>query len=132
MKPYKAIRSGYLAIIVTFFHLTIISLSIQACSTTSKPLNHDSSNHPAWVMERITLAKKNPSPVPITIAQYRYRNQTVYYLSPMVADGFSQLFNINHKLICAPEGGITGKGDGQCPNFFQQANNKVILFKKSP
>ena len=68
--------------------------------------------------------------MPVTIARYLYHNQTVYYISPVVVDGFSQLFDKKHTLLCSPEGGLTGKGDGQCADFFQKAKNEVILFKK--
>jgi hypothetical protein len=106
-----------------------LSLYLQSCSI---PQNNTSSNHPAWVNEVITLTKKNPSTMPVTIARYLYRNQTVYYISPTIVDGFSQLFDTKHTLLCAPEGGLTGKGDGQCTDFFQQAKNKAILLKKQP
>ncbi len=122
MKNQHLHQSFYL--IITIFSL---GLHLQSCST---PQNNSLNNHPRWVNETITLAKKNPSTMPVTIARYLYRNQTVYYISPMVIDGFSQLFDTKHTLLCSPEGGLTGKGDGQCTDFFQDAKNKVILFKK--
>jgi hypothetical protein len=112
----------------TFYIIvTILSLHLYSCST---PQNNVLNNHPAWVNEAITLAKKNSSTLSTTIARYLYHNQTVYYISPVVTDGFSQLFDKKHTLLCSPEGGLTGKGDGQCTDFFQNAKNKVILFKK--
>ncbi len=97
------------------------------------PINTDNigtpSNNPAWVNEEIAFAKHSPSNTPITITRYHYHGKTVYYISPAVADGFSQLFDLNHRLICSPEGGLTGHGDGQCNDFATQAKNKTILFK---
>ena len=85
-------------------------------------------NNPTWVNEEIEFAKHSPTHLPITITRYIYHGKTVYYISPAVPDGFSSLFDVNHRLICSPEGGLTGHGDGQCNDFSSHAKNKAILF----
>ena len=109
-----------------FLILTFLSLiNIFGCVS----INNDTAiNNPTWINEEIEFAKQSPTHVPVTIARYLYRNQIVYYISPAVPDGFSQLFDANHRLICSPEGGLTGHGDGQCNDFSAQAKNKLIIF----
>jgi len=33
-------------------------------------------------------------------------------------------------LLCAPSGGITGKGDGKCPDFNEKAGEGKLIWKK--
>lgn len=43
--------------------------------------------------------------------------QTYYYITSDCCDQYNLLYNNNCNVICAPDGGITGLGDGNCPDF---------------
>lgn len=106
-----------------------ISLIASGCSTTSsipKPGN------PAWVNARIAQYQNAPvGNPPQSIWQYEYRGQTVYYIPPQCCDQFSQVYDSSGKIICAPDGGFTGAGDGKCSDFFKVAKKGVLIWKDS-
>lgn len=70
--------------------------------------------------------KKNP---PVSIYQYYYKDEVVYYVSSYCCDVFSQVLDKDCKVICAPDGGITGEGDGKCKDFHATATKKTLIWK---
>jgi Domain of unknown function (DUF6970) len=53
----------------------------------------------------------------------------VLHVPPQCCDVVSDLYNAAGQVICHPDGGLTGTGDGRCPDFFTQRNNEVILWR---
>lgn len=49
--------------------------------------------------------------------QYRYQNQTVYYVPPGCCDLPGTLYDRQGNVLCHPDGGFTGLGDRRCPDF---------------
>jgi hypothetical protein len=69
------------------------------------------------------------------IWQYEYRGGVVYYVPLGLAlgnDAFSQLHAEDGELICMPDGGITGRGDGQCPDFVALARQRELVWSARP
>ncbi|CAF2432111.1 unnamed protein product [Rotaria sp. Silwood2] len=58
---------------------------------------------------------------PATIRKYSYNNKPTYLLSSNCCDQFNDLYDKSCNRICAPSGGFTGQGDGQCRDFYQTA-----------
>ena len=85
---------------------------------------------PVCVKEKIELLKSEPprNP-PAYVASYEYRGAIVYYLPPAAGDQMSELYNEKCELICKPDGGITGRGDGKCSDFSDQRANEKILWR---
>ena len=84
---------------------------------------------PDWV--RTLITKYQNAPVgnpPQSIWRYEYKGGTVYYIPPQCCDQFSQLYNASGSLICAPDGGITGTGDGKCSDFSSARSNGVMIW----
>jgi hypothetical protein len=52
---------------------------------------------------------------------YEWQGKQVYLVSWQCCDFFNEVFDANCKRICAPTGGITGKGDGNCADFLKSA-----------
>lgn len=81
---------------------------------------------PQCVLDKIIIfqeeAKANP---PRTVYQYQYNGRIVYYITAPCCDIYPQLFDENCNLLCAPDGGFTGRGDGKCIDF-----NKIKTAKK--
>jgi hypothetical protein len=69
---------------------------------------------------------KNP---PLKIYQYDYNGKKVYFISSYCCDIQSQLYNEDGTLLCAPDGGITGKGDGKCSDFFTARKNERLVWQ---
>jgi hypothetical protein len=87
---------------------------------------------PKWVQNLIANYEKdtigNP---PRSIWEYDYNGQTVYYIPAQCCDQFSTLYDASGKVICAPDGGITGRGDGKCPGFMQERKNEKFIWEDS-
>jgi hypothetical protein len=91
-----------------------------------------SDQYPSWINE--VIAKEESEPVanpPASLSGCMYKNQTVYYLPPRCCDISSVLFNENGEVICAPDGGFTGGGDGRCPDFFEERKDCEIIWEDS-
>jgi hypothetical protein len=67
---------------------------------------------------------------PLEIWRYVYNNQLVYLTKSDCCDQYDQLYDSNCTLLCAPSGGITGKGDGKCYDFNEKATHRLLVWKK--
>ena len=88
----------------------------------------DTTARPAWLKARIAavLAERKRNPL-TRILRYQYGGRTVYYISAPCCDQYSNVFDTRGRLVCQPDGGITGKGDGKCPDFDKtKANEKLV------
>lgn len=70
--------------------------------------------------------KQNP---PASIYQYDFNGAKVYYVTAPCCDNFNTLYDSNCNVICHPDGGFTGKGDGKCPEFSTAKTNEVLIWK---
>lgn len=110
-----------------FFGIGLSVLVIWAgCEKPQNPLP----STPLCIQQKIKAMQSEPvrNP-PASIWQYEYQGQLVYYIPPPCCDFYSQLFDSECNLICAPDGGITGKGDGKCPDFSKLAKNPKLIWE---
>ena len=63
------------------------------------------------------------------IWKYQFRGKTVYYVPPRCCDVVGALFSISGDIICSPDGGLTGDGDGSCPTFFEERRGGTLVWK---
>jgi uncharacterized protein DUF6970 len=70
--------------------------------------------------------KANP---PAYVASYEYQGEVVYYVPPRCCDIFGDLYDAAGQLICHPDGGLAGHGDGRCPDFPGQRRNETIIWR---
>jgi hypothetical protein len=74
---------------------------------------------PGFVNQRIDEFEADPKKDPPgSIWRYRYKGLVVFYVPPYCCDVPGELYDSNGTLICSPDGGITGDGDGRCTDFF--------------
>lgn len=90
----------------------------------------DTTARPPWLKDRIAavLAERKRNPI-TRILRYDYEGQVVYYISAPCCDQYSEVLDTRGKLICHPDGGITGKGDGQCANFEKRKTNEKLVWQ---
>lgn len=69
---------------------------------------------------------RNP---PASVWSYEYNGQAVYYIPSYCCDAMSQLFDNDCKQICSPDGGLTGAGDGKCPDFFSNRKSEKLIWQ---
>ena len=87
---------------------------------------------PEWLNELIEQLESEPvANPPLWIARYEYQGQVVYYLPPRCCDIPSNLYDADGNIICHPDGGFSGGGDGRCPTFFAERKNEVIVWRDS-
>jgi hypothetical protein len=105
----------------------LLPLFLISCTHSTAP-----DENPDWVKNLIaTYGKASVGNPPQSIRQYEYNGQTVYYVPPQCCDQFSTLYDANGKVICAPDGGFTGQGDGKCSDFFQERKNEKLIWQDS-
>ncbi|WP_236668554.1 DUF6970 domain-containing protein [Hymenobacter rubidus] len=96
----------------------------------ARVMESDTTHRPAWLKARIAavLAERKRNPI-TRILSYQYDGQTVYFETAPCCDQFSQLFDTKGRLICQPDGGITGRGDGKCPDFDKKKTNEKLVWQ---
>lgn len=96
----------------------------------ARDMRLDSTARPQWLQRRIQniLATRKRNPI-IRISRYQYEGQTVYYETAPCCDQQSTLYDVEGKILCHPEGGITGRGDGKCTNFDKRKTNEQLVWQ---
>ena len=85
---------------------------------------------PNWLQDTIAAIKSRPAAnPPESIWQYTYQGEIVYYRPPICCDIFSVLYDEEGNVICSPDGGIAGHGDGRCPDFGTTAGNRKLVWQ---
>jgi hypothetical protein len=85
---------------------------------------------PACVRQIIDAGtKEEPANPPVQVDEYMYKGKKVYLFTAQCCDQFDQVYDENCKKICAPTGGITGRGDGACPDFAETATLIKLIWK---
>lgn len=106
--------------------LAVASVSV-ACGTEN-PLAPGTL--PAWLMTVIAELESQPvANPPASITRYEYHGTGVYYLSPRCCDIPSVLYNADGAVLCRPDGGFDGRGDGRCPDFLSARKNGVLVWR---
>ena len=106
----------------TFSLLATLLVGTTACAADKPPSN-------AWVDGLITKFEAAPvTNPPRQVFRYEYRNQSVYYVPPVCCDQPSALYDEQGAPICAPDGGISGRGDGRCIDFHSERRDEVLIW----
>ncbi|SNC76789.1 hypothetical protein SAMN06265337_3563 [Hymenobacter gelipurpurascens] len=90
----------------------------------------DNTKRPAWLEKRIQyhLNEKKQNP-PIQIMSYLYKGKRVYYETVGCCDQYTNLYTSDGKLLCHPDGGLTGRGDGQCTDFADARTEERVVWQ---
>ena len=75
------------------------------------------------IEEIIDNEASNP---PTQVWKWEVDNQIYYYITSDCCDQFNYLYTENCDILCAPDGGITGNGDGNCPDFTSALKKTLI------
>lgn len=107
--------------------LVFACLLLTACTVTATSPDTDV---PPWLAAMIRdFERPEVTNEPEIVARYDYKGATVYYIGPRCCDIYSELYDAEGALLCHPDGGITGTGDGRCTDFFDQRRNEVIIWR---
>lgn len=84
---------------------------------------------PAFVDQHISRMKTEPvANPPASVWRYQYKGVVVYYIPPKCCDVPSDLYTEDGRLLCSPDGGLTGRGDGKCPDFFDTRTEGELVW----
>jgi hypothetical protein len=119
---------------MTTLHRRLVLLTfLMSVACASNPVAPDSTNSmPAWLTALVRQSEAQPvANPPAFIARYEYKGQSVYFLPQRCCDIMSVVYNSEDAIICHPDGGLTGRGDGMCADFFVERRNERILWRDS-
>ncbi|MGE0268589.1 MAG: hypothetical protein AB7S78_09075 [Candidatus Omnitrophota bacterium] len=84
---------------------------------------------PPFVVQLIERFESAPtSNPPASVWRYKYKGRLVYYVPPVCCDVPSALYDTLGNLVCSPDGGLTGRGDGKCPDFFDERTEELRIW----
>lgn len=94
------------------------------------PKNQGLANMPSCLATKIDSIKRDGKVnLPTSVIQYSYKGAPVYYVTAGCCDQFNEVYDANCKQIGAPDGGVTGKGDGKLTDFYSNATNKRVVWE---
>jgi hypothetical protein len=83
-----------------------------------------------WLEELIRQVQTAPVTNPPTVIyEYRYLGQTVYFVPARCCDIWSALYDDKGTLVCHPDGGLTGRGDGRCADFATARTDPRVIWR---
>jgi hypothetical protein len=112
--------------------MVLLGSCSQPTPTAQTEPTDQSEQNPVWVTGLITKWAGEPvGNPPQSIWRYEFKGQTVYYTPPQCCDQMGILYDAQGNVICYPDGGLAGKGDGRCPDF-RTARSKEKLIWQDP
>jgi hypothetical protein len=110
------------------FRLILMALVLAAACVPENPVALD--QHPSWLTSLIRQLETEPGAnPPAFIARYEYKGQVVYYVPPRCCDVSSALHRTDGTVLCQPDGGFAGTGDGRCADFTAERKNEQIVWR---
>ncbi|MGZ5286909.1 MAG: DUF6970 domain-containing protein [Flavisolibacter sp.] len=107
------------------FTLTIfLAIAANKCQKKNLP------DIPACIEAKIEAIKKEPKWNPAAeVKEFTYAGMRVFYFSSNCCDQYNTVVDENCNVVCAPSGGMTGKGDGGCNDFLEIAKEVRVVWK---
>lgn len=120
--------------ITAWAYILAAALAVAGCKPGISPMIPGGATANAmgapWLNELIQqLQEEKPANPPAKIYRYTYHDQEVYYLTSRCCDVPSKLYDMYGNVLCQPDSGITGKGDGRCPDFFEQRKHETLIWE---
>jgi hypothetical protein len=107
--------------------LVLIVLGLAACG--AQPAGQQAQPPPAIAALIQDLKNQPVANPPAYVASYDYSGQVVYYVPPRCCDIFGNLYDSEGQIICHPDGGIAGHGDGRCRDFLNLRTNETVIWR---
>ena len=112
--------------ILIFFVFIGITVAFTSCEKLDLAVDV-----PGCVKKQIKQIKNDPvrNP-PAEVWQWKVDGKTYYYITSDCCDQYNYLYDDECDQVCAPDGGFSGTGDGNCLNF-SGSIEKVLVWKDS-
>lgn len=106
--------------------VSLVSFLLTACSNKMQT----TASIPQCLVTKIDSMRMNTKAnPPASVIRYTYKGNSVFYITLGCCDQFNPVYNSDCVYMGAPDGGITGKGDGKIPDFFANATNKKVVWE---
>jgi hypothetical protein len=104
--------------------IATLAFLLAGCSQSNQTGN------PKWVDQLIRQFESDPvGNPPLSIWRYEYNDQVVYYVPPHCCDIPGFLYDADGNVLCNPDGGIKGDGDGRCLDFISKRTNEQLIWQ---
>jgi len=108
----------------------LLTLAIFLTMVAEKCKRDKEERVPVCIQQKIDQIKKEPKwNPPAEVHEYIYNDRRVFYFSSNCCDQYNMVYDENCNVVCAPSGGITGKGDGKCSDFNNNAKEVKLIWK---
>jgi hypothetical protein len=99
--------------------LTLLALISGRCDDAAKS---------SCISSVIDSIKKEPvrNP-PASVWSFEHEGKTFFYIPPYCCDNFGVIYDTQCNVLCHPDGGFSGRGDGKCEGI--DLSNKVLIWK---
>jgi len=77
----------------------------------------------------VQIANQPVTNPPSAIFSYRYRGELVYFRPQRCCDIPSVLYEADGGVRCHPDGGLSGRGDGRCSDFFSARTEERLIWR---
>ena len=96
----------------------------QKCGKTAN------SGIPSCIQQRIDSIKAQPKwNPPASVYEYTFKGRRVFSFSADCCDQYNVVYDESCNYVCAPSGGFSGRGDGKCSDFAQEAKQVKLVWK---
>ena len=108
--------------------LIVLTMLVAVACSARSPLEPEAL--PSWLTTLTRQLETEPvADPPAFVARYDYKGQVVYYLPSRCCDVFSNLYRADGAIMCHPDGGLSGRGDGRCADFLAERKNEQIVWR---
>jgi hypothetical protein len=109
----------------------VLLIFVLSAGCSRNPAAPDSAiTSPAWLTTVIRQLETQPvANPPAFIARYEYKGDTVYFVPQRCCDVMSVVYRSDGAVMCQPDGGFAGTGDGRCPDFFAERRDERIIWR---
>ena len=121
VKKYGTKKSN--SYLIVFFTLILVSCNAPKSLTATSVV-------PDCLQEKIKKMSADISEgTPVSITQFTYHGQKVYYMVAPCCDKFNIVFDSTCTILGYPDGGFTGRGDGKMINFAKDAIEPKVIWE---
>ncbi|WP_304303508.1 hypothetical protein [Pseudacidovorax intermedius] len=114
---YRALRYGLAAVFITTLAGCASRHEDKADTADGADAGHTgfSAYADERIVQEIRRLESDPSAKStLPLRRVQYLGQRAYLLTSPCCDLFNHLYSADGRLLCAPSGGLTGRGDGSC------------------
>ena len=109
--------------------IILLTATLIFASCANKKMQGISGMPPCMVSIIEEMQKDPKANQPQSVTQYSYKGNAVFYIASGCCDQYNPVYSSDCVYLGAPDGGITGKGDGKLTDFAANATEAKVVWK---